>query len=401
MPDSKKVTTLSNFQLVRHKALLTPELLEYRWDGNGTAEDPYLVEWLADDPRNPMKFPQTRKWCYTALASVACLIVSFSSSAYPGGLAEIMAEFQVGNIVAFLGVSLYVVGFAVGPMFWAPLSELYGRQNLFIITYGLLVVFSAASTGAQSITQLIVFRFLSGAFGSSPLTNAGGVIADMFTSTHRGLATTIFACGPFLGPILGPIAGGFVGQSGGWRWIMGMLTIAATCLYIPCCLLIPETYGPVLLRLRARKLSKATGKVYLSRLDFIRGPKTVAETFRIAISRPPIILLCEPVVLIISTYMAVIYGTMYMLFAAFPIIFKTGRGWSSGMSGLAFLGIAVGMFSAFGWMIWENTRYVKKMAKYANGRVPAEARLPPMMVGAILIPTGLFWFAWTNSISIQ
>lgn len=400
-PKSTTSNQLSNFQLVRHKAILTPEVLGHPWSGNGTEEDPYLVEWLADDPRNPMNFPQGKKWAYTILVSLSCLCVAFTSSAYAGGISEIMLEFQVGNVVAFLGISLFLSGFCIGPLFWAPLSEIYGRQNLFIATYGMLVIFNAAGTGAHSIVQLIVFRFMAGAFGSSPLTNAGGVIADMFPSANRGLATTIFACGPFLGPILGPIVGGFVGESAGWRWVMALMTIATAMIYIPCCVLIPETYGPVLLRLRARKLSKETGSVYLSRLDFIRGPMTVAATFKKALSRPLIILTCEPIVLIISIYMAIVYGTMYMLFAAFPIVFRTGRGWSAGMSGLAFVGIAVGMFGGCGWMVWENTRYVRKGAKYPNGRAPPEARLPPCMVGAALIPIGLFWFAWTNSTSTQ
>jgi MFS family permease len=69
----------------------------------------------------------------------------------------------------------------------------------------LLTVFNAGATGSKNIQTLIILRFLAGAFGSSPLTNAGGVIADMFPASHRGLATSIFAAAPFLGPVIGPI----------------------------------------------------------------------------------------------------------------------------------------------------------------------------------------------------
>lgn len=67
-------------------------------------------------------------------------------------------------------------------------------------------IFNAGAAGSQNIETLIVLRFLAGAFGSSPLTNAGGVIADMFSASQRGIAMTIFATAPFFGPALGPIS---------------------------------------------------------------------------------------------------------------------------------------------------------------------------------------------------
>lgn len=83
--------------------------------------------------------------------------------------------------------------------------ELYGRQYLFFGTYMFLTFFNAGAAGSQNIQTLIILRFFAGAFGSSPLTNAGGVIADMFPAAQRGLATSFFAAAPFLGPVIGPI----------------------------------------------------------------------------------------------------------------------------------------------------------------------------------------------------
>lgn len=110
-------------------------------------------------------------------------------------------------------------------MLWAPLSELYGRQILFFTTYGVLTAFNAGAAGAQNIQTLIILRFFAGAFGSSPLTNAGGVIADMFPASQRGLAMSVFAAAPFMGPTLGPIVGGFLGETEGWRWVEGLMAI--------------------------------------------------------------------------------------------------------------------------------------------------------------------------------
>lgn len=134
------------------------------------------------------------------LAAIAGFTVSLTSSIYTGGIEQIIAEFSVSNSVAQLGVSLFVLGFALGPLLWAPLSEIYGRQTLFISTFGLLTLCNAAAAGSQSITLLLVFRALGGIFGSSPLTNTSGVIADQFSANERGLALGIFSFGPFMGP---------------------------------------------------------------------------------------------------------------------------------------------------------------------------------------------------------
>jgi MFS family permease len=78
---------------------------------------------------------------------------------------------------------------------------MFGRQILFITTYCALTAFNCAAAGSQNSWTLLVLRFFAGAFGSSPLTNAGGVIADMFPAKERAIAMSIFAAAPFLGTL--------------------------------------------------------------------------------------------------------------------------------------------------------------------------------------------------------
>lgn len=302
--------------------------------------------------------------------------------------------------MVILGVSLFVLGFAIGPLFWAPLSELYGRQALFIVTYAVLTVFNAGAAGSQNIQTLLILRFFAGAWGSSPLTNAGGVIADMFPASQRGLAMPVFAVAPFMGPVLGPIIGGFLGETEGWRWVEGLMAIFTGAILIIGTLTIPETYTPVILRRRAAKLSKMTGKVYRSKIEVEKGRKTLGKELKVALSRPWILLLLEPIVLLLSIYMAIIYGTLYMMFSGFPIVYQEDRGWSAGIGGLAFLGIAVGMVCAVLYSLWDNKRYVKVQDAH-GGIAPPEARIPPCIAGSFALPIGLFWFAWTNYPSIH
>lgn len=399
--EGQRPTRIPHFKMVMDQKVVTPEMINHNYPGSGTEEDPYIVSWIDDDPRNPMLFSKTKKWSITMVVAIATLAVAFVSSAYSGGAREILIEFRVSQEIVILGVSLFVLGFAIGPLLWAPMSELFGRQYLFAGTYLALTAFNAGAAGSKNIQTLIILRFFAGAFGSSPLTNAGGVIADMFSAAERGLATSLFAAAPFMGPVLGPIVGGFVGETVGWRWVEGVMAIFTGVVLIVGALYVPETYPPVLLRQRAAKLSELNGKVYISKMDADQGRTTIGHAFATALSRPWILLFREPIVLLLSIYMAIIYGTLYMLFSAYPITYQQTRGWSPGIGGLAFLGVMVGMLLAVGYSIWDNKRYVRAVQAEPSGFAPPEARLPPTLIGAVAMPIGLFWFAWTNYPSIH
>ncbi|KAK2070592.1 hypothetical protein P8C59_005076 [Phyllachora maydis] len=393
---------VSHFELVFNPSGVDDEVLQHRYPGGGTDEAPYIVDFLPDDGHNPLLFPRWKKWLFTLLMATATLAISFVSTAYSGGMPEVIRDFDVGVEVAILGISLFVCGFAIGPLLWAPLSEFYGRQLLFSITYLGLTAFNAGAAVAPNITTLVLMRFFAGSFGSSPLTNSGGVIADLFHAGDRGLATAVFSTQVFLGPTIGPIIGGFLGEAHGWRWVEGLMAIFTGLVWLVCSLVVPETYAPVLLRRRAEKLSARTGRVYLSKLDLNSGRhgRTMGRQFGVALSRPWVLLFKEPIVLLTSVYTAIVYGTLYMLFAAFPIVFEGSRGWSVGVGGLAFIGLAVGMFVGVLYAVWDDRRYaalVEKMGGPTSRHAPPpEARLPPSIIASVLLPLGLFWFAWTN-----
>lgn len=387
---------LSHWRMLVDQGITTPEIEQHVYPGSGTEDDPYRIDWLDNDPRNPMDFPTWYKWMIALSMAASVLAVSLCSSAFSAGFQSLLREFGTSLPVVTLTLSLFVLGFAIGPLAWAPMSELYGRQILFASTFGLFTIFNAGVCGSQNMWTVIILRFFAGSFGSSPLTNAGGVIADMFPARERGIATAIFAAAPFLGPALGPVIGGFLAQAAGWRWLSGLLTAFSGLVFFIGIALAPETYGPVLLRKRAERLTKITGKVYKSRTDAEEGTVSASEAFKTALSRPWVLLFREPIVFILSLYMAIIYGTLYMLFGAYPIVYQQGRQWSAGISGLAFIGVAIGMIMAVTYTITpENGRY-QRIVEKCGGIAPPEARLPPSILGGICLPIGLFWFAWTN-----
>ncbi|KAL7929198.1 major facilitator superfamily domain-containing protein [Trichoderma chlorosporum] len=405
---SPQPVTKSNITYLRFifdQPLISPAILNHQYEGSGTRSNPYLVTWVGDDPRNAREWSQGRKMLTTAIMAMLTLAASFVSSTYSGCRNEIISDLNASGEVFALGLSLYVLGFALGPLFWAPLGELYGRQIICFVTYGAFTAFNAGSAGAQHIYSLVILRFFAGAFAASALTNPGGVIADMYDATHRGLAMALFAAGPFMGPVLGPIVGGFLGQTHGWRWVSGLAAIFSGTLWIIAAVIVPETHAPFLLRKRAEMLSKITGHCYRSKLEAGKSETSALNELKVSLTRPWALLFYEPIVLLLSLYMSVIYGTLYMFFGAIPIVFQETRGWGEGQGGLAFLGIVIGVIMAVLSSVLYQRRY-KRMAQEnrasgGTGSLPPEARLPMGMIGSLSLPIGLTWFAWTNSPSIH
>ncbi|KAL6229186.1 hypothetical protein BDW75DRAFT_250016 [Aspergillus navahoensis] len=376
---------------MREAKSLEREVLHRHYAGSGSEQDPYVVSWLPSGSHNSMTFSLARKVTITCVAAFACFIVSFTSSAYAGSMTGIIVEFDIGREVATIGLSLFVFGFSVGPLIWAPMSESVGRQAPFLISSLALTVLSAGCAGAQNIETLLILRFF------------GGVIADMFSARQRGLALLLFASAPYLGPCLGPIVGGYLDMKAGWRWVEGFLSAAAALAWLLMLLLVPETYAPVILRRRASRLSLLTGKHYKSKLDIEIGrPASIVRGLKTVFIRPWVLLLREPIILLLTIYAALIYGTLYMLFEALPIVYQEHRGWNQGVGSLPFIGVMIGVLCGVIYSLYDNKRYIKLTVQNTNGAPPPpEARLPPCMVASIAIPTSLFWFAWTNSSSIH
>ena len=192
-----------------------------------------------------------------------------------------------------------------------------------------------------------------------------------------------------------------LGPKAAWQWVLGLLTIFAAIITLLGFFVYSETYAPVLLRQRAQTLQRATGKHYISKLDLNKNV-SIGHQLKVALSRPWQLLFYEPIVLLLSLYVAVIYGILYSFFAAFPIVFQEVRGWSPGIGGLAFLGLLVGMVMAILYVAaYVNPKYSKTVDEYGGIMAPPENRLPPSLIGAPLLVFGLTGFAATDFPSIH
>jgi multidrug resistance protein len=145
------------------------------------------------------------------------------------GVEQVLMDFHSSStLLASLVVSVYVLGYAAGPLLMAPLAEMYGRLYVFHLSNVLFVIFTIACAVSNSLNMLIVFRFFAGFAGSTPITVGGGTFSDLFPVEQRGAAMSIWALGPLLGPVIGPVAGGFLAQARGWRWVFWVIVIAVS-----------------------------------------------------------------------------------------------------------------------------------------------------------------------------
>jgi multidrug resistance protein len=367
-----------------------------------TEKDPNLVEWDGpDDPGNPQNFSRRRKWTITVIMSLMTMWITFASSVFSTATVVTAKEFGVSNEVMVLGTSLTVFGFALGPLFWAPVSELYGRRLPLFSGYAVFAIFQIPVAVAQNLQTIMIFRFLIGVFGCSPLAVVGGAMADLWDPVDRAVAIAMFSSATFLGPVLGPIVGGFITDSYlGWRWTAWITLIASSFFGLLALIVVPETYAPKLLQQRAARLRRETKNWALhSFLD--EHEPTLAEIGQKYLLRPFQMLTMEPILICMTIYLALVYGILYLFFEAYPISFNEVRGWKNlGVAALPFIGIMIGVLAGAGLIIYTTkTRFARKLAKH--GKVVPEERLIPMMVASVLLPIGLFWFGWTSSPDIH
>ena len=149
-----------------------------------------------------------------------------ASLMFAPSLPQVQYEFHdVDGVLTAMSMTIYVLGFAAGPVLIAPLSELYGRARAYRITTLFYLILTVACALSINLNMLIAFRFFAGCFGAAPVAIGGAIVSDMFPQAQRGKAMAVYQLGPILGPLLGPIMGGYISQSKGWRWIFWVVTI--------------------------------------------------------------------------------------------------------------------------------------------------------------------------------
>ncbi|KAM0162969.1 hypothetical protein ACHAQE_003544 [Botrytis cinerea] len=347
-----------------------------------------------------------RGFCTIMIASIG-FIVGFASSIDSAALTQAAEDFGVSEVAESLATGLFLVGFGLGALFAGPISETIGRNPVYISTLFIYMIWIMASALAPNLTAQLIFRFLAGFFGSTPLTCAGGSISDLWSPMERVYAFPVFANAAFMGPIFGPIVGGFVGQSQlvSWRWCEWITLILSGLILLLITLFQPETFAPILLKWKAAHLRRITGDERFVAEVEIRADPFKTRLLR-ALYRPCLLITREPIVMLFALYLTVVYIILFTFLDGYTYIFGETYNFSEGLTGLAFLGIAIGLCFAT-CLVPLIHHWAKKdlAALHAihgeSARLPPEKRLWFAMFGAPFIPISLFWMGWTNYPSIS
>ncbi|WWC58885.1 uncharacterized protein I303_101430 [Kwoniella dejecticola CBS 10117] len=366
----------------------------------GTKDDPNLVTWYGDDdPENPQNWSTSYKSFVAIQMSFLTFAVYIGSSIYSSGIEGVMAQFTVSQTTALVGLTVFVIGYGIGPMLWSPVTELsnVGRMPVYVGTLFIFVALQFPTIYANNIHTLLAMRFLAGFFGSPALAVGGATMGDMFKPKHLAYAIGVWGCGAVCGPVIGPLLGGFTYQAKGWTWPLWVLVWLSGACLVMIIIFFPETSSKNILHRRMVRLRKVTGNNELKTQAMIdsshlSGGQIISETlFR------PFVLFFDPILLVYNTYLALIYGLLYIWFESFPLVYMQVHGFNPGESGTAFMGIFVGAWAACAVFCWYIHKYLEPIFDANDGMIPCpEIRLYPAPIAAVCIPIAMFGFGWSG-----
>ncbi|KAK4458106.1 putative polyamine transporter, partial [Cladorrhinum samala] len=355
-----------------------------------------IVSWEDNDPENPYNWSGKKKgWILVTLMML--IVNSTMGSALPANaLPFISDEWDVtSKQQQVLPISVYLIGYVMGPILWAPLSEHFGRKALTLCTFILFTLFTLATALSPTWPAFLVFRLMTGVFASAPIAIVPGIIADTCNDPRtRGRNMGLFFMTTVSGPLLAPIISGYCAETIGWRWAFWIGLMYAGATVVPL-LFLPETYGPILLTRRAQRIRRRNPKARVVALHEM-DKKPFRELAAVVLTRPIRMIIFEPIVNTSCAYLALCYGIFYMCFEAFPIIFIGVYRLSPGECGLTYLAIGAGCLLALPIFFIYDAVLRSATARNASWTRQEEyRRLPLACVGGPMFVISLFWLGWT------
>ncbi|EPE24922.1 MFS general substrate transporter [Glarea lozoyensis ATCC 20868] len=369
-----------------------------------TSDGIVLVDWYTtDDAANPQNWTSGKRGFVTFLLCAYTWVVYTGSSIYAASEGGVMSQFSVNPTEAVLPLSLYVLAYGIGPLVFAPLSEIpsIGRNPVYYLTFIVFFALSFPTAVVNNFAGLLVLRFLQGFFGSPALANAGASFSDMYSLLYVPYPLSWWVFSAWGGPALGPLMAGFAVAAENWRWSLWEIVWMAAPMLVALLILLPETSTPNILLRRAQRLRKLTGNERLQAQSEIDQKNMKASSILVeALIKPIEITIKDPAIFFVNIYTALFYGIYYTFFEVFPLVFPPMYGFNLGQIGLAFLACQIG--ATFALLIYfAYLHYYMIPDNITHGLRAQEHRLVPALFGSFLLPIGLFIFGWTANPSIH
>ncbi|KAJ1555961.1 dityrosine synthesis enzyme, partial [Cladochytrium tenue] len=312
-------------------------------------------------------------------------------------LQDVREDIDVSVSMINLTVTMFMLMFALAPLFWASIADSRGRRVVYIASLPIFVAANIALYFTRSYAFLMVFRILQ-ATGAAAVQSVGaGTLADIFPPKERGSAMSLFLLGPQLGPVVGPVLGGLIAQYLGWRWIFALLAVVGAVVWLTIFLLLPET-----LRSRAgngAKLAAASSRTLLvvglptQTSDATSAPARKSTTFN---PLAPLKFLQIPSIAMCIAIVAATFGTFYAVTVEVSAIFSTSYGFSTLAVGLSYLGLGLGFVcgSLAGGRASDRMlkAEMKRVGAESTTAVPTEVRVRSAVPGIVCFPIGVVLF---------
>lgn len=364
---------------------------------------------------NPYNWSILEKSLFSLEISFMTFIVYMSSALYTPGISELMDEFDISNRVALIPMTMFVVGYGMGPMLFSPLSEekQIGRTALYVLCTFMFFILQIPIALSTSITELSFVRFLTGFFGSPALATCGASLTDVYTLPYMPIGIGIWGLAAWCGPAMGPFFGSILTTKGGWRWNFWFQLICSAVLFMMTTIM-PETSAGTLVYWKQQHMELSILKQDTSELN--RSLEKVPDTFvnsghkEYSLSvlnylknifwRPLAMTVEEPVLLLINFYIALVYCLLYLWFEAFPIVFGEIHKFPLILTGTCYLSIMCGVLVGGSYYLYYlYFKFTKKLLNHEE--VFPEVFIPLAIVGSIQQVIALFLFAWTSSKDIH
>ncbi|OLN83345.1 Polyamine transporter 4-like protein 2 [Colletotrichum chlorophyti] len=367
-------------------SLTTKDIEKSAGDDTTSFEDARVqpqIQW--SDPResrNPKNWSLPMKLLHTAIPCFLAFEITFATSVTVPAINLITEEFSVSRTKSVLPLTLYTMGIAVGPLFIAPFSEVFGRKWIYVASCTCLLAFLGGSAAATTFSGLLACRFLAGTLGSAGIAVGAGTIADIWDLGKGAAASLLYILGPFLGPTLGPLAGAYVlkDRDNDWRWTQYVLLIVGAPIWLGS-LFMKETSKSWILRKESGEQQKIT-------------PTQLANLAKTAIMRPTKMLLTEVIVSSLAIYTAFAYAMIFSYLASASYVLQRFYGFNLQQVGLSFISVIIGyLLAAF---VYGFIDKKFRMPAVQKGTETPELRLYAALVGSVALPVSLFWYVFDN-----
>ena len=168
-----------------------------------TTDPDFEVDFEEGDPDNPKNWSVLYKAFAIFSMSWSTWVVVLYSTSYTSFILPLKSEFHIeSDAVVTLGVTTYLIGLAIGNVIFAPLSEVYGRKPIYVITMFCFFVMVLPTALATRLETILISRFVGALFGSAMIANAVGTLGDISNPEYRALYFSIWSIGPMNGPVV-------------------------------------------------------------------------------------------------------------------------------------------------------------------------------------------------------